>query len=136
MRDLWHFLELLFIFGDLGLKIPANAEMIPKKMPELPSDLIYDAESHKFKLLPSREEMAERLTDGSERQKAIFFQLYDSALGEFDVKGYKWLMDSAPGLQMAAMMSLMMVKGLVQSVAGTVIDIVPPLIPPPVWINQ
>lgn len=94
MRDLWHFLELLFIFGDLGLKIPANAEMIPKKMPELPSDLIYDAESHKFKLLPSREEMAERLTDGSERQKAIFFQLYDSALGEFDVKGYKWLMDS------------------------------------------
>lgn len=42
----------------------------------------------------------------------------------------------APGMNMVAMMSLMMVKGLVQSVAATVIDIVPPLIPPPVWINR
>lgn len=43
---------------------------------------------------------------------------------------------AAPGIQLMAMVSLMMVKGIVQSVAGAVIDIVPPLIPPPVWINR
>ncbi|XP_026192362.1 uncharacterized protein LOC34621221 [Cyclospora cayetanensis] len=167
-------------------------------MPAIPADLIYDKERHKFKLMPSPEDMAERLTDGSQRQKDVFFQLYNSALKDFDVKGYDWLMNTAhsvtarfrfpfqcnpgetggppaeepktpfpggpfrslfgfdltkwltelvskiqseagsqsPGLATVSMISLMMVKGLVQSVAATVMDIVPPLIPPPVWINQ
>ncbi|KAL8434069.1 hypothetical protein Efla_001541 [Eimeria flavescens] len=177
-------------------------------MPELPIDLIYDRVNHKFKLLPDPEEMAERLTDGSKRQKEVFFQLYKSALEGFDFKGYNWLLDTvmdqhashrflqtlakvdnqnphcnsgqkggpaaepptvpfpggpfrslfgfdltkwltelvakvqsaagtqAPGLSMVAVMSLMMVKGLVQSVASTLMDVVPPAIPPPVWINQ
>ncbi|KMZ95364.1 hypothetical protein PVMG_05230 [Plasmodium vivax Mauritania I] len=41
-----------------------------------------------------------------------------------------------PGLANMLMQSLTMVKGLIQSVASAVVDIVPPLIPPPVWINR
>ena len=77
-----------------GLNGPANGELLPIKMPEIPSDLIYDAENRKFKLMPSPEEMAERLTDGSDHQRSVFMQLYESAMKEFDVKGYKWLMDT------------------------------------------
>ncbi|CRG94447.1 conserved Plasmodium protein, unknown function [Plasmodium gallinaceum] len=59
----------------------------------------------------------------------------------------KWMKDSLenietpesikePGLANMVMQSLTMVKGLIQSVASSVVDIVPPLIPPPVWINR
>ncbi|GAW79367.1 hypothetical protein, conserved [Plasmodium gonderi] len=59
----------------------------------------------------------------------------------------KWMKDSLedietpasikePGLANMLMQSLTMVKGLIQSVASSVVDIVPPLIPPPVWINR
>ncbi|SBS81091.1 conserved Plasmodium protein, unknown function [Plasmodium ovale curtisi] len=41
-----------------------------------------------------------------------------------------------PGLMNMLIQSLTMVKGFIQSVASSVIDIVPPLIPPPVWINR
>ncbi|GAB64855.1 hypothetical protein PCYB_032660, partial [Plasmodium cynomolgi strain B] len=41
-----------------------------------------------------------------------------------------------PGLANMLIQSLTMVKGLIQSVASSVVDIVPPLIPPPVWINR
>lgn len=161
-----------------------------------------------LQLLPSADEMANTVTDGSPKQKKIFKMLYHSALELFDIEGYhflmsqvmnektgerfiqtmakidnslphcdkgqkgnpgskevgakypggavrgafgfdlsKWLMgllskaqseagSQAPGLQNMAMMGMMMVMGFVQSVAGTITDIVPPLIPPPVWINQ
>eukprot|EP00366_Plasmodium_knowlesi_P003650 XP_002261147.1 [Plasmodium knowlesi strain H] len=59
----------------------------------------------------------------------------------------KWMKDSLediespasikePGLANMLIQSLTMVKGLIQSVASSVVDIVPPLIPPPVWINR
>ncbi|VWU51515.1 conserved protein, unknown function [Hepatocystis sp. ex Piliocolobus tephrosceles] len=41
-----------------------------------------------------------------------------------------------PGLANMLIQSLSMVRGLIQSVASTVVDIVPPLIPPPFWINR
>ncbi|KEG01599.1 hypothetical protein YYE_03697 [Plasmodium vinckei vinckei] len=41
-----------------------------------------------------------------------------------------------PGLANMLLQSLTMVKGLIQSVASSVVDIVPPLIPPPIWINR
>ncbi|KAL8437353.1 hypothetical protein ACSSS7_000948 [Eimeria intestinalis] len=67
-------------------------------MPELPIDLIYDRVNHKFKLLPDPEEMAERLTDGSPKQKEVFFQLYNSAMKDFDLKGYNWLLDTGQSI--------------------------------------
>lgn len=59
----------------------------------------------------------------------------------------KWMkeslenVESAESMQVAGLsnlvrQSLTMVKGLIQSVASSVVDIVPPLIPPPVWINR
>ncbi|KYK63565.1 hipothetical protein [Toxoplasma gondii TgCatPRC2] len=39
-----------------------------------------------------------------------------------------------PGLSNMSMMSMTMLKGLIQSVAAVVIDAVPPFIPPPLWI--
>ncbi|CBZ53482.1 hypothetical protein NCLIV_032690 [Neospora caninum Liverpool] len=39
-----------------------------------------------------------------------------------------------PALSTMSMMSMTMLKGLIQSVAAAVIDVVPPFIPPPVWI--
>ncbi|SBS82121.1 conserved Plasmodium protein, unknown function [Plasmodium malariae] len=59
----------------------------------------------------------------------------------------KWMKDSLeniespesikePGLANMLIQSLTMVKGLIQSVASSVVDIVPPLIPPPIWINR
>ncbi|KAL8446521.1 hypothetical protein Emed_004975 [Eimeria media] len=128
--------SVLIICSDHHGRSGVNAIPLKTQMPELPIDLIYDRVNHKFKLLPDPEEMADRLTDGSAKQKEVFFQLYNSAMKDFDLKGYNWLLDTAPGLSMVAVMSLMMVKGLVQSVASTVMDIVPPAIPPPVWINQ
>lgn len=41
-----------------------------------------------------------------------------------------------PGLSNMLLQSLTMVKGLIQSVASSVVDIVPPLIPPPIWVNR
>ncbi|ETB58468.1 hypothetical protein YYC_04064 [Plasmodium yoelii 17X] len=41
-----------------------------------------------------------------------------------------------PGLANMLLQSLTMVKGLIQSVASSVVDIVPPLIPPPIWVNR
>lgn len=43
---------------------------------------------------------------------------------------------SAPGIANMAIQSLLMVKGMIQSIAATVLDIVPPMIPPPVWISR
>lgn len=43
---------------------------------------------------------------------------------------------SAPGIANMATQSMLMLKGMIQSVAATVLDVVPPLIPPPVWINR
>ncbi|SOV75178.1 conserved Plasmodium protein, unknown function [Plasmodium sp. gorilla clade G3] len=59
----------------------------------------------------------------------------------------KWMKDSLedittpdsikePGLGNMLIQSLTMVKGFIQSVASSVVDIVPPLIPPPIWINR
>lgn len=59
----------------------------------------------------------------------------------------KWMKDSLenvetseslkePGLSNMIIQSLIMVKGLIQAVASSVVDIVPPLIPPPFWINR
>lgn len=62
--------------------------------PQIPLDIIYDKENHKFKLLPGLDEMAERLTDGSPKQKEAFHQLYDSAMKDFDYNGYSWLMNT------------------------------------------
>ncbi|PFH38541.1 hipothetical protein [Besnoitia besnoiti] len=39
-----------------------------------------------------------------------------------------------PGINTMSVMSMTMLKGLIQSVAAVVVDVVPPLIPPPVWI--
>ncbi|KAL8271469.1 hypothetical protein Esti_004670 [Eimeria stiedai] len=200
--------SLLILCADPHARTYVNAIPLKTPMPGLPIDLIYDRVNHKFKLLPDPEEMAERLTDGSLEQKKVFLQLYNSAMKDFDLKGYNWLLDTvmdehashrflqtlekvdnenphcnpgqtggpaaepsktpfpggpfrslfgfdltrwltelvakvqsaagtqAPGLSLVAVMSLMMVKGLVQSVASTVMDVAPPAIPPPVWINQ
>lgn len=41
-----------------------------------------------------------------------------------------------PGLSNMVIQSLIMLKGLIQAVASSIVDIVPPLIPPPFWINR
>lgn len=43
---------------------------------------------------------------------------------------------SVPGVSNMSMMSMTMLKSLIQSVAAVVVDIVPPLIPPPIWIMR
>ncbi|KAF8822966.1 hipothetical protein, partial [Cardiosporidium cionae] len=43
---------------------------------------------------------------------------------------------SAPGIGNMIMQSILMIKGFIQSIAATIVDIVPPMIPPPVWINR
>lgn len=58
---------------------------------ELP---MFDSEARNLKLIPSPEQMATFLTDGSPKQKQIFDELYKSALNQFDVKGYNWLMNT------------------------------------------
>lgn len=92
------FTPLAALLAEQCLNDTARGEVLPKGVPEIPADLVYDKENHKFKLLPSPEEMADRLTDGSQHQKDIFFQIYNSALKEFDVNGYNWLMNTGQKL--------------------------------------
>ncbi|CAD7975062.1 unnamed protein product, partial [Amoebophrya sp. A120] len=73
-----------------------------------------------------------------------FLQVYDKMAKEFDVKSYKTHLNIKSGAagaaggmpQMLAMNGLATGAGLIQAAMSTVLQIVPPMVPPPVWMNQ